>query len=68
MEFGEDCLELNVFCNTSYVGGEKPVMVRVHGGGFCAESQAGPLYDSTGILKQCPDIVFVSIDYRLGFL
>ena len=43
-------------------------MVWIHGGGFCAESQASPLYDLTNISKQCSDILFVSIDYRLGFL
>ena len=67
-EFGEDCLVLNVYCNTSCTDTKKPVMVWVHGGGFCAESQASPLYDLTSIARQCPDIVFVSIDYRLGFL
>ena len=67
-EFGEDCLVLNVYCNTSCTDSRKPVMVWIHGGGFCAESQAAPLYDLTNIAKQCPDILFVSIDYRLGFL
>ena len=67
-EFGEDCLVLNVYCNTRCQDGKKPVMVWIHGGGFCAESQASPLYDLTSIAKQSPDIVFVSIDYRLGFM
>ena len=67
-EFGEDCLVLNIYCNTSYTDGRKPVMVWIHGSGFCAESQASPLYDLTSISKQYPDILFVSIDYRLGFL
>ena len=47
---------------------KKPVMVWIHGGGFCAESQASPLYNLTNIAKQYPDILFVSIDYRLGFM
>ena len=67
-EFGEDCLVLNIYCNTSCTDSKKPVMVWIHGGGFCAESQASPLYDLTNISKQYPDILFVSIDYRLGFL
>ena len=33
-EFGEDCLVLNIYCNTSCPGGKKPVMVWIHGGGF----------------------------------
>ena len=67
-EFGEDCLVLNIYCNTKCTDSKKPVMVWIHGGGFCAESQASPLYDLTNIAKQLPDILFVSIDYRLGFL
>ena len=67
-EFGEDCLVLNIYSNTSCTDSKKPVMVWIHGGGFCAESQASPLYDLTGISKKCPDIIFVSIDYRLGFM
>ena len=67
-EFGEDCLVLNIYCNTGCADLKKPVMVWIHGGGFCAESQASPLYDLTNISKQYPDIIFVSIDYRLGFL
>ena len=67
-EFGEDCLVLNIYCNTGCADKKKPVMVWIHGGGFCAESQASPLYDLTNIAKQCPDILFVSIDYRLGFM
>lgn len=67
-EFGEDCLVLNIYCNTGCTDLKKPVMVWIHGGGFCAESQASPLYDLTNIAKQYPDIIFVSIDYRLGFL
>ncbi|MBQ6327151.1 MAG: carboxylesterase family protein, partial [Clostridia bacterium] len=39
-EFGEDCLVLNIYCNTSCTDSKKPVMVWIHGGGFCAESQA----------------------------
>jgi len=67
-EFGEDCLVLNIYNNTDCADIKKPVMVWIHGGGFCAESQAAPLYDLSNIAKQCPDILFVSIDYRLGFL
>ena len=67
-EFGEDCLVLNIYCNTGCNDSKKPVMVWIHGGGFCAESQASPLYDLTSISRQYPDILFVSIDYRLGFM
>ena len=67
-EFGEDCLVLNIYCNTGCTDSKKPVMVWIHGGGFVAGSQATPVGDLANITKQCPDIVFVSIDYRLGFL
>ena len=64
----EDCLYLNIWVNTDDKTEKKPVMVWIHGGGFFAESLSSPLYDLTSISKQHPDILFVSIDYRLGFM
>ena len=43
-------------------------MVWIHGGGFVAESIAQPLYDLSNIAKLYPDVVFVAVDYRLGFM
>ena len=67
-EFGEDCLVLNVYCNKTCEDKKKPVMVWIHGGGFVTESQAQPLYDMSNIAKLYPDVLFVTIDYRLGFM
>lgn len=67
-EFGEDCLILNVYCNKTCDDTNKTVMVWIHGGGFVTESQAQPLYDMSNLAKLYPDIVFVSIEYRLGFM
>ncbi|XP_033217651.1 esterase FE4-like isoform X2 [Belonocnema kinseyi] len=59
---GEDCLYLNVAANN--LTGKKPVMVWIHGGGFMAGSGSRDLYSPDYLLKH--DIVFVSINYRLG--
>lgn len=67
-EFGEDCLVLNIYCNKTCEDMNKPVMVWIHGGGFVAESQAQGLYDLSNIAKLYPDILFVTIEYRLGFM
>ena len=67
-EFGEDCLVLNIYCNKTCEDTKKPVMVWIHGGGFVTESQAQPLYDMSNLAGLYPDVLFVSIDYRLGFM
>ena len=67
-EFGEDCLVLNIYGNKTCESMKKPVMVWIHGGGFVTESQAQPLYDLSNIAGLYPDVLFVSIDYRLGFM
>lgn len=67
-EFGEDCLILNVYCNKTCEDTNKPVMVWIHGGGFVAESTSQPLYDMSNLAKLYPNVLFVSIEYRLGFM
>ena len=59
---GEDCLYLNVAVKN--LTGKKPVMVWIHGGGFIAGSGSRDLYSPDYLVKH--DIVFVSINYRLG--
>ncbi|XP_015790112.1 acetylcholinesterase [Tetranychus urticae] len=68
----EDCLVLNVFVTQSTLDGVKsgikkprPVMVWIHGGGFSFGSANVDFYDGTP-LTVMNDIVFVSINYRLG--
>jgi para-nitrobenzyl esterase len=62
----EDCLFLNVW--TPGLDKEKrPVMVWIHGGAFTIGSGSDPMYNSD-VLPKRGNIVFVSINYRLGML
>ena len=60
----EDCLFLNVYVHK--LGGNKPVMVWIHGGGFDSQSGNSWVYGMENFVTQ--DIVVVSINYRLGAL
>lgn len=62
----EDCLTLNIW-SPDTAGGNKPVLVFVHGGSFCKGSGASP--DINGAeLAGCIDAVVVTLNYRLGAL
>lgn len=68
-DMSEDCLTLNVFTKNlpSEMNDDalKPVIVFIHGGGFHTGSallEAGPRY----LMDR--DIVYVNMNYRLGFL
>ena len=67
---GEDCLYLNVWKadEKSMRVGKKPVMVWIHGGGWVASGTSDPTYDCHNFVKENPDVILVSITYRLGFL
>lgn len=67
-EFGEDCLILNIYCGKTCENINKPVMVWIHGGGFVTESMSQPLYDMSNLAKLYPEVLFVAIEYRLGFM
>ncbi|XP_033223062.1 esterase FE4-like isoform X2 [Belonocnema kinseyi] len=58
----DDCLYLNLATNS--LSGKKPVMVWIHGGAFSASSGDLDSFGPDYLLKH--DIVFVSINYRLG--
>ena len=67
---GEDCLNLNIWVG-SEVTEKAPVMVWIHGGGFVSEAARDPLYNLDELAKTAPDIVFLSIEYRVelfGFI
>ncbi len=66
-EQGEDCLGLNIWTSTE---GEKnkPVFVFIHGGGWMAGGTSDPLYNGYHFAKNNPDILVVTVDYRLGML
>ncbi len=58
----EDCLYLNIW--TKKTTKPKPVLVYIYGGGFRSGGTACPIYDGSNMAKE--DIVFVSINYRVG--
>ncbi|MCR5624371.1 MAG: carboxylesterase family protein [Lachnospiraceae bacterium] len=63
---GEDCLNLNIWRNVSDEDTDKPVMVFIHGGGYGWGGTTDPLYDATKLVEKYPDIIVVTISYRLG--
>jgi len=70
----EDCLTLNVLAPAAAADETpdaasplKPVMVWIHGGAYVAGTAAQPLYDGTHLVQN-GDVVFVSLNYRLGAL
>ncbi|TSD99673.1 carboxylesterase/lipase family protein [Skermania sp. ID1734] len=63
----EDCLTLNVCRPAAPSEHPRPVMVFIHGGAYVSGSSARPLYRGDH-LARTGDIVFVSINYRLGAL
>jgi para-nitrobenzyl esterase len=65
-DVSEDCLRLNVWTTALADGKKRPVMVWLHGGGYTngnAIEQDG--YDGENLSRR-GDIVFVSINHRLG--
>jgi para-nitrobenzyl esterase len=65
-DVSEDCLRLNVWTPALNDGGRRPVMVWLHGGGYTngnAIEQDGYMGES---LSRKGNIVFVSINHRLG--
>ena len=61
----EDCLYLNVW-KADDGGKNKPVMVWIHGGAFEMGGTADPMYELHNFVEENPDIIAVSITYRLG--
>ena len=62
---GEDCLYLNVW-RADDGGTKKPVMVWIHGGAFEYGGTVEPREEGENFVKENPDVIFVSIEYRLG--
>ena len=63
LPMSEDCLQLNVFAPEG-AGGDTPVMVWIHGGGYVNGSATADLYDGSALARQ--GVVVVTINYRLG--
>ena len=60
----EDCLSLNVWAPEH--AEDAPVIVWIHGGSLRIGGAAQPVYDGTAYAER--NVVFVSINYRLGVL
>jgi len=63
----EDCLTLNVVAPAAPSTALRPVMVFIHGGAYVTGSSADALYRGESLARR-GDLVFVSINYRLGAL
>ena len=63
---GEACLYLNIWTDRAYEN--KPVMVFFHGGSYGWGGTADPLYDGHNFVKAHPDVMMVTVGYRVGLL
>ena len=65
-KMSEDCLNLNIWTKEGFVNSKRPVIVFIHGGGFSSGSGSVPIYNGENMAKK--DVVFVTINYRVGIL
>jgi len=70
---GEDCLYLNVWKaspegKADEAAEKKPVIVWVHGGAYAYGGTVDILYDFHDFVEENPDVIIVSVAYRLGVL
>ena len=65
---GEDCLYLNVWTAPEAQPKGKTVMVFIHGGSYGWGGTADPLYDGENFVKAHPEIVLITIGYRVGLM
>ena len=65
---GEDCLYLNIWMNADREASGKAVMVFFHGGAYGWGGTADPMYDGKNLIDAHPDIVLVTVEYRLGLM
>ena len=63
----EDCLYLNIWTAEGSTAGKKPVIVWVYGGGWEVGGTTDPQYDCHALVKENPDVIFVTITYRVSF-
>ncbi len=62
----EDCLYLNIWKADEASALKKPVMVWIHGGGYAMGGTADPLYDCLEFVRENPEVIVASIEYRVG--
>ncbi len=65
---GEDCLYLNIWKNPSCADQKKSVMVFLHGGAYGWGGTADPMYDGKNFVTANPDIILVTVAYRIGLM
>ena len=66
---GEDCLTLNVWTAAAGMrNARRPVMVWIHGGSYVNDGTVNPRNWGDKFVKAHPEVVMVSINYRLGLL
>ena len=66
---GEDCLTLNVWTASKGMRtARRPVMVWIHGGSYVSGGTASPRNWCDSLAKAHPEVVLVSVNYRLGLL
>lgn len=64
----ENCLTLNVWTTAEDSTPKKPVMVWIHGGSYGWGGTSDPMYDFHNFVKDHPEVVLVSANYRLGIM
>ena len=64
----EDCLSLNICVGDQGNEDNKPVLVLFHHGDFSYGGSADPLLNCESFVRNHPDVVFVSFNYRIGVL
>ena len=62
----EDCLTLNIAIGMQMTESRKPVLVLFHNGDFSSGGSVDPLMYGDSFTASHPDIVFVSLNNRLG--
>ena len=64
---GEDCLYLNIWRSETPSAAPKAVLVWIYGGAFEVGGATDPQYDCYNLVKENPDVIFVTINYRVSF-
>ncbi|PYR27247.1 MAG: carboxylesterase/lipase family protein [Acidobacteria bacterium] len=64
---GEDCLVVNIWTPALKDGRKRPVMVRIHGGGYTSNTGNNRIYAGHNTARR-GDVVYITVNHRLGCL